>query len=293
MVVNIHFVTGSKGNVGKTALAESLVVYYYKHKKKLILVDGDKDVPALSKTCPTKQLAFSDDPELSTQPDTISKLAYEESQKKNGADILVDLPAGGERPLNDWMDECGIDALAETYGFKLIKWWVSDSDMDSIKMFETSLKGHPKIQHVLLKNMGKSKSGQWASFDGNKALKTLIKECNAAVLEIPRVEPMIINWLRANKISLTQVIEDKKFKLVDIAANLRVNTWVTRTGSLIEQIMQFDGQQDATATDSSSEEAAQQDATATNGSSEKVAVAAKQEATAENSPSEKAAVAAK
>lgn len=256
MVVNIHFVTGSKGNVGKTALAESLVVYYYNHKKKLLLVDGDKDVPALSKTCAAKQLAFSDDPGLSTQPDAISKLAYEESQKKNGADILVDLPAGGERILNDWMDECGIDALADAHGFKLIKWWVSDSDIDSIKLFRLSLERYPKIQHVFLKNMGKSKSGQWAGFDGDEAIKTLVKECNGAVLEIPRVEPMIINWLRANEISLTQVIEDKKFKLVDIAANLRVNTWVKRTGSLIEQIMLFDGQQEAIAENSPSEKAA-------------------------------------
>lgn len=236
MTVQIHIVTGNKGNVGKTAWSEAMVAYYEKQKKKLALIDGDKDVPALSKTCTARQITFSDDPGLSTQPDAIVKLAYAESKKKNGSDILVDLPAGGDALLNDWMDQSGISRLASTYGFALTKWWVSDSDADSIKLFKASAEKYPAIRHVFLKNMGKSRKEQWKDFDSDEELKTLI-ERSGAVLNIPRVEPMIIDWLRANGISLTAVVKDKRFEIADIASNFRVDTWVRETEDLISFIM--------------------------------------------------------
>lgn len=247
MVVNIHFVTGNKGNVGKTAWSEALVAFYTKQKKKLLLIDGDKDVPVLSKTCSdVEQVVFSDNPGLSTQPDTISEIAYKESKKgRKSADILVDLPAGGERHLNEWMDDCSLDILAERYNFKLIKWWVSDADVDSIRLFQESIEKYPGIRHIFLKNMGKSLKGQWEDFDSNETLKALIISNDGAVLEIPRADPAIINGLRTGGIPLTKIVEDEEFKLASIGVNLRVNTWVRRTGALAEQIIPLGKPQDS------------------------------------------------
>ncbi|MBE9062874.1 hypothetical protein [cf. Phormidesmis sp. LEGE 11477] len=237
MAIQIHFVTGSKGNVGKTAWSEAIVAYYRKKKKSLSLIDGDKEVPALSKTCSTNQIAFSDDPGLSTQPDAIIKLAYAESKKRKGSDVLVDLPAGGDTSLNNWMDGSGVARLSDTYGFSLIKWWVSDSDIDSIQLFKESAERYPAIRHIFLKNMGKSRKEQWKAFDSDNDLRTLLDKCNGAVLDIPRVEPVIIDWLRANKIPLTDVVEDKNFQIADIAAHVRIDTWVTLTEDLISSVM--------------------------------------------------------
>ena len=273
MTVNIHFITGSKGNVGKSAWAEALVAFYAKQKRKLILIDGDKDVPTLSKTCPDAQpVVFSDNPGLSTQPDTISELAYEESRKKKGADLLIDMPAGGERHLNEWMDDCSLNSLAEKYKFKLIKWWVSDSDADSIKLFRSSLEKYPKIQHVFLKNRGKSFEGQWENFDNDKSLQKLIKSRKGIVLEIPGVDPAIINSLRASGVPLTQIIKDEEFKLANIGVNLRVNTWVSRTGAIAEQVISFKDLPISTVDDNSSEQAAS--STVDDKSSEQAAVPA-------------------
>ncbi len=258
MVVNIHFVTGNKGNVGKTAWAEALVAFYTKQKKKLLLIDGDKDVPVLSKTCSNvEQVVFSDNPGLSTQPDTISEIAYKESKKGKSADILVDLPAGGERHLNEWMDDCSLDILAERYNFKLIKWWVSDADVDSIRLFQESIEKYPGIRHIFLKNMGKSLKGQWKDFDSNETLNALIISNDGAVLEIPRADPAIINGLRTGGIPLTKIVEDEEFKLASIGVNLRVNTWVRRTGALAEQIIPF-GKSKNTIQKGSSEKASEE-----------------------------------
>ena len=241
MAIKIHFITGSKGNVGKSAWAEALVAFYTSQKRKLTLIDGDKDVPALTKTHPdAKPIAFSDNPAHTTQPDTITELAYAESKKKKGADLLIDLPGGGERFLNEWMDDCSLDSLAETYGFELIKWWVSDSDADSIKLFQHSVKKYPRIRHVFLKNLGKSFKGQWEAFDGDKSLQKLLKSKNVAVLEIPTVNPLIITTLRVSGITLTEVIKDKEFQITNIGTNLRVKTWVARTGLLAERVLSFD-----------------------------------------------------
>lgn len=240
MAINVHFVTGSKGNVGKTAWSEAMVAYYEKQGKKLVLIDGDKDVPALSKTCSTEQIAFSDDPGLSTQPDAILKLAYAESKLDGGADILVDLPAGGESSLNNWIDASSLNRLGKTYGFNLIKWWLSDSDRDSIQLFRESAEKYPKIRHIFIKNMGKSRQEQWDDFDKDTELAKLVKKNKGAIISIPYVEPVIIDFLRANSIQLTDVIKDKEFHITDIAANFRVDTWVEITKDLISSVMQCD-----------------------------------------------------
>ena len=78
-------------------------------------------------------------------------------------------------------------------------------------------------------------------------LRTLLDKCNGAVLDIPRVEPVIIDWLRVNKIPLTAVVEDNDFKIADIAAHVRIDTWVALTEDLISSVMS------STSVDSSSE----------------------------------------
>lgn len=236
-MVRIHFVTGNKGNIGKSAWASGIIEYYRHHQKPLIAIDGDRNSRTLKSTYHKSMvLVLSDDPMMASQTDIIMEMACEESKKEAGkaADILVDLPAGGERILNDWIDECGLDTSVSSFGATLTKWWVSDSDPNSIRLFEDSVKKYPAIKHVFLKNMGRSREFQWNAFNQSNTLKSLCKKDSVSVVEIPFLTPQIINFLREEGIEMNQAVEDLNHKGVDIGTRLRVTSWLVRTRALIQ-----------------------------------------------------------
>lgn len=237
-MVKIHLVTGNKGNIGKSVWASGIIECYRHHQKPLVTIDGDRDSKTLRSTysgCII--LMLSDDPIMAGQPDIIMQLACEESKKEAGkaADILIDLPAGGEKSINEWIEECGLDDNSvDGFDATFIKWWVCDSDPDSIKLFENSVKKYPAIKHVFLKNMGRSRDFQWEAFDNSKALKSLCKKHSIPVVKIPVLTPKVINLLREEGISMNQAVEDLEHKKVDISTRLRVRSWLVRTRPLIE-----------------------------------------------------------
>lgn len=236
-MVRIHFVTGNKGNIGKSVWASGIIECYRHHQRPLIAIDGDRDSKTLKSTYSDAMiLMLSDDPIMAGQPDIIMRLAYEESKKESGkaADILIDLPAGGEKPINEWIDECGLDTATNGFEATFIKWWVCDSDPDSIRLFEDSVKKYPSIKHVFLKNMGRSRDFQWDAFDQSKTLKALLKKHSISVVRIPILTPKAINLLREEGIEMNQAAEDLNHEKVDISTRLRVTSWLVRTSALIE-----------------------------------------------------------
>ncbi|PZO58018.1 MAG: hypothetical protein DCF15_06035 [Phormidesmis priestleyi] len=236
-MVRVHFITGNKGNIGKSVWASGVVEYYRHHQKPLIVIDSDNDSRTLKSTYhDSKILVLSDDPIMAGQPDLIMTIAYEENQKTVGepADILVDLPAGGEKAINQWIEECGLDVPTDSFEVDLIKWWVCDSDPSSIKLFEDSVKKYSSIKHIFLKNMGRSREYQWDAFNESKSIKSLCKKNSVSVVEIPVLTPTAINKLREEGIEMNQAVEDTKLEKVDIGTRLRVMSWLSRTQHLIE-----------------------------------------------------------
>lgn len=246
--IRVHYITGNKGNVGKTGFANAMIEFYRKNGCGLIKIDADSDSQTLSKMYKDSLLlALSDNPSLASQSDMIFRLAYEESQKETSrSDVLVDLPAGGEKPINRWMRECGLNEDAETYGLTFYKWWVCDSDPNSIDLFESSLKEKSDVNHIFLKNMGRSEARNWVSFNKKKSLQSLIKKKSVPVLEIPSMDSETLNYLREKSITLEEA-NKSDFLKVDPAKFVRVQSWLRHTGRLIENVVTFDEAKDPVA----------------------------------------------
>ena len=238
-MIRIHFVTGNKGNVGKSLWASGLIEYYRSHGKKLIFIDGDKDSKTLRSTYKESLIIMlSDDPIMADQPDMILDLAQEQLKPENAADIadiLIDLPAGGEKSINNWIKDCALDKsadLADTLPVTLFKWWVCDSDMDSISLFEKSVAAYPDIKHIFLKNMGCSRQVQWISAAENTNLTSLKDTKKIKIIEIPVLASDTINFLRAKKLELGPARFDES---VPLTKQLRVKAWLSKTGQAIDR----------------------------------------------------------
>lgn len=240
-MISVHMVTGNKGNVGKTTLSQAIMEYYRQRKRGLIVMDGDKDTETLSKIHRDAMLIFlSEDPAMASQADIILTLARQENTKKEAerSHILIDLPAGGEKLINSWIADCGVnESIRELIGATFFKWWVCDSDPHSISLFEESLAENPSIHHIFLKNMGRSSVNAWDLFNKKKKIHSMEKRGELRIVEIPRLDLATLQALRANNVPFSNVVDDTEFQNVDVAMSLRLRSWLTRVHSALEEII--------------------------------------------------------
>ena len=241
-MVRINFVTGHKGNTGKSAWCAALLEYYRTYEHPLIGIDADPDNQTLRNCYPdVLLLALSDDPELASQPDLIFELAYAESQKgKKGADILVDLPAAAEGHINRWLKECGLVSMAKESKIMLCKWWVCDADAQSIELFKLSVQENVGMDHVFLKNMGRSRTHHWHSFNQDEETQKLIADRKIPVLEIPAVDSSVLSRVRGSGLQLGEVIKDKKLEKVDLSTHMRIRGWLERCNHVLVEVLPLD-----------------------------------------------------
>lgn len=241
-MVRINLVTGHKGNTGKSAWCAAMLEYYRQCKHPLIGLDADPDNQTLRRCYPDMLLlALSDDPELASQPDLIFELAYAESQKgKKGADILVDLPAAAEGHINRWIKECGLTSMAKESQISLCKWWVCDSDSQSIELFKLSVRENVGMEHIFLKNMGRSRSHHWTSFDSDSDIQQMLGNSKIPVLEIPSIDSSVLNKVRGAGLPLNEVVADKKLEKVELSIYMRVRGWLERCNHVLGEVLLFE-----------------------------------------------------
>lgn len=238
-MTRIHLVTGDKGNVGKSAWCTALIEYYRYHNKPLELIDADSDSQTMTKVYSEAfPLMLSDNRAYAAFVDDIYEITFKEIQKKDaGGDVLVDLPAGGEKFINKWIDDCSMIERAKQDKVEIYKWWVSDSDAASIQLFEEDVVKYPSIHHIFLKNMGRSHPPQWIGFDKRKKIKAMIKSGEIRVLEIPDLTLNIIDDLREAGARLSDVLADKTYEKFGLGTNMRVNGWVDKTRAFLVPII--------------------------------------------------------
>lgn len=238
-MTRLHIVTGDKGNVGKSAWSMAMIECYRHYGRALELVDADRDSQTLSKVYESAfPIMLSDDIAYAPLVDSIYEIAYGEAKKKSkSGDVLVDLPAGGEKFINKWIDDCAIIERAEEDEIEIVKWWVSDSDSSSIELFKKNVERYPTIQYVFLKNMGRSASPQWTNFDEDEVIKALIKQKRINVCELPGIPSVVLDQLRVANAKLVDVLNDKTYKVYGLSNGMRVRGWLTNTRRLIDTAM--------------------------------------------------------
>jgi hypothetical protein len=234
-MVRIHLVTGNKGNVGKSLWASGLIEYYRSYGRELTSIDGDKDSKTLRSTYKDSLIiVLSDDPIMSAQPDMIMDIAEESSKSEGSGDVLIDLPAGGEKTMNAWMESCGLhksSEIADILPVTIFKWWVSDADLESVSLFEKSVDAYPDIKHIFVKNMGRSREVQWEQVYSETSLKLLKDSQKIKVIDMDVLAPETIRLTRSLRIELKAASSHEK---VPLSKRLRVRSWLKTTAAKID-----------------------------------------------------------
>jgi hypothetical protein len=177
----IHFADGNKGGVGKSFLARTLYQCLVDRGIPVIGVEADIDSPDFRGIYEEVEVArFSEDENVAEQANNIANWAIEE--QKN---IVVNLPATVHKPFSAWLKNYHILELLKTVDIEIVKWFVCTGEYDSMKSLAISLKAFGEvIPHVIVKNQ---KYGDWSFFDQDEEMKTLIRQYNCRVIELPKL----------------------------------------------------------------------------------------------------------
>lgn len=232
----IHLVSSGKGNVGKSAFATMLAGVARMSDHEPHLIDADVEQQTLSKLLGdrVKLVALSEDQALEEQPDLIWYLAEEQT-----GDLIVDLGAQTDKILRHWMDERGILEMAPDQGIKILKWWVSDLDENSLGEIVRLVGRDNEINHILVKNFDRVKPEAWENhIEANKELKKALAGPLKSI-DFPRLSSNLIVKLRAKTLSFEDVIQDEKHQRIDMLNRGTIMRWMRKCSLQISSIYEF------------------------------------------------------
>lgn len=87
--------------------------------------------------------------------------------------------------LSMWLEENEVFEMAADGGVAFYNWFVSDSELDSLMLFEQSLdRFEDNMRHVFVANYGKTK--KWDLLTKNKPLMERMRRMDVTVVKFPK-----------------------------------------------------------------------------------------------------------
>ena len=149
-MLQIHFVDGEKGGIGKSFFCRTLIDYCLFKGAFVHVVDADTTNPDVSRFYPeiSSCLTFSQKESLVFEADRLMHLAASKP-------VIVNLPAQSHFSVREWMEKNYLLSLDDELSLEIYKWFVCTGTEDSISLFIRSLVDYrgSYVKHVLVKNL--------------------------------------------------------------------------------------------------------------------------------------------
>ncbi len=177
---SIHFFGGEKGGVGKSFVCRAAVAYHQRKELPFVVYDADRTSPDVYRIHSdiAKRVVLSEARQFENSPAAIIDDALDKT-------VLVNLPAQSFIALRDWFERDGLFEIGKVNQIKYKFWFVTNAGLDSLKIFQASLKYFEgRATHVLVKNNGMN--NDWEPIDGDLVLQKLISDHRVSVLDFPR-----------------------------------------------------------------------------------------------------------
>ena len=177
----IHLIDGEKGGVGKSFIARTMIQYGLDRNLSFTAVESDRSNPDVSRVYKDicQFAIFSESEKHADKADRIFELAMEQS-------VIVSLPAQVNRAVVDWIAHNQLLSLGNDHGVGFCKWFVSNGEYDSLRLFQTSLNHYQhQITHILVRNFGLC--DEWSQVDDDESLQKLINKYQVKVIDFPKL----------------------------------------------------------------------------------------------------------
>jgi hypothetical protein len=180
-MATIHLIDGEKGGVGKSFIARTMIQYVLDRSLPFVAVETDRSNPDVSRVYKDicRFAVFSEDEKQADKADRIFEMAMEKS-------VIVSLPSQVDRAVQTWIDKNELLSLGDEYGVSFCKWFISNGEYDSLRLFQSSLKHYEQqITHILVRNLGLC--DEWSQVDDDELLQKLIKRYEVKVVDFPKL----------------------------------------------------------------------------------------------------------
>lgn len=238
-MATIHAVTGHHGHIGKTTFSTVLEHTLTSQGLKTVVVDADYQKQTTTKLYgdDIPQVIFSRDPDFADTPDEIIELAYESPE----AHIVVDLAADTDRYLNQWLEDRGLLDAAKDEGIDIYKWWVSDSDYDSLSALASCAQQGDMVQvnHILVKSHYSGRAELWpATLNTHEELKAAISAGAVKHIDFYRGFGKLVAQAQRQGLTWNQLMADTEYKLVKRLNHASYKRWLDKNKASIASVYQ-------------------------------------------------------
>ena len=177
----IHLIDGEKGGVGKSFVAKTMIQYALDRGLAHTVVETDRSNPDVANiygdNC--KRAILSENERQAHKSDRIFELALSKP-------LIVSLPSQVHKSLASWIEKNKLLEFAPGCGVNFLKWFVSNGEYDSTKLFAKSLNYYEdRLPHILVKNFGLC--DEWEQIDDDELLQELIRKYQVKVIDFPKL----------------------------------------------------------------------------------------------------------
>ena len=180
-MATIHLVDGEKGGVGKSFVTRAMIQYGIDRELPFVAVETDRSNPDVNRVYKDRcQFAvFSEDEKQAGKADRIFEMAMEQP-------VIVSLPSQVNRAVTAWIEANRLFEVSQEYDVSFCKWFVTNGEYDSIRLFQASLDYYgEQMTHVLVRNFGLC--DEWSQVDNDKSLQKLIAKYGVKVIDFPKL----------------------------------------------------------------------------------------------------------
>lgn len=230
----IHIITSGKGAAGKSLFSSVLSTVLKQNGHSIKLVDADPQKQALVNLYGKDviPITLGYDPDLEEMPMILLTLAEK-------SDVIADLAADTDVHINRWIDTCDILEASESLGLTVIKWWVGDGDLGSLRELARSVDTMPKLRHILVKNLARAREGKWAKAIAQCPEIQTAFDNGLESIELPKLYGTLADDYREAGINWRTILDEhssKSYKKSDLISAGIVHKWAQQCERQIDSV---------------------------------------------------------